>query len=58
MENFEVHKLTTFEEIRLSRSLANAVRDAEKEMSLPISILLAMEELDKLYKRQIEMGIQ
>jgi len=58
MENFEVHKLTTFEEIRLSRSLANAVRDAEKEMSLPIGILLAMEELDKLYKRQIEMGIQ
>lgn len=58
MENFEVHKLTTFEEIRLSRLLANAVRDAEKEMSLPMSILLAMEELDKLYKRQIEMGIQ
>ena len=55
--NFEVHKLTSYEEIKLSRALARAVKEAERDMALPLDVLMAMEDLDKLYKRQIELGI-
>lgn len=59
MEDFEVHKLTTFDEIRLSRALANEIKASEEQgVRLPVNILEAMANLQALYQRQIEMGIQ
>jgi len=56
MNDFEVHPRGTAEEIRLSRALARSVVDAEKHMSLPIPILEAIADLQKIYNRQIESG--
>ena len=61
MEDFEVvpprgivHSY--LEEIRLSRALARAVSDAETQFALPIPILEAMQNLQKLYNQQQERG--
>ena len=60
MSDFEVHPRGTiqsyFEEIRLSRALARAVSDAEMQFALPIPILEAMQDLQKLYNQQQERG--
>lgn len=59
MKDFEVHELTTFEEIRLSRALANEIKASEEQgVRLPVNIIQAMANLQALYQRQIEMGIQ
>jgi hypothetical protein len=55
-DDFEVHNIGHFEEIKLSRLLANAI---EKEIgSMPDSVLSAYRDLKKHYEWQIENGIQ
>jgi len=55
-DDFEVHNIGHFEEIKLSRLLANAI---EKEISsMPDSVLKAYVDLKKHYEWQIENGVQ
>jgi len=55
-DDFEVHNIGHFEEIKLSRLLANAI---EKEIgSMPDLVLSAYRDLKKHYEWQIENGIQ
>jgi uncharacterized protein YuzE len=59
MNDFEVHNTGHFEEIRLSRELANAI---ELEVStygqvMPFSVMQAYQRLKKHYEWQIEHGV-
>lgn len=57
--DFEVHNLTIFEEIRLSRQLSNAVDQAIRnghEMSP--EVIEAFKEIFVLYQWQMDHGIQ
>lgn len=58
MSDFEVHSIGHFEEIRLSRALANAI---EQELQaygqvIPHSVMQAYLRLKEHYERQIENG--
>jgi len=53
--DFEVHNIGTFQELKLSRALARAI---DKNIdSIPDEVLQAYFELRSLYQRQIEEGV-
>jgi len=58
MNDFEVHPIGHFEEIRLARKLMNAICDYQNFEALHPSVLEEVKKLKKLYERQIEEGIQ
>jgi hypothetical protein len=57
MNDFEVHNIGTFQEIKLSRELANAIEKHLNNTPLPSEILQAYLELRQLYSKQNEEGI-
>jgi len=57
MNDFEVHNIGTFQEIKLSRELANAIEKHLNNTLLPSEILQAYLELRQLYNKQIQEGI-
>jgi hypothetical protein len=57
MNDFEVHSIGTFQEIKLSRELANAIEKHLNITPLPSEILQAYLELRQLYNKQNEEGI-
>jgi hypothetical protein len=57
MNDFEVHNIGTFQEIKLSRELANAIEKHLNNTPLPSEILQAYLELRQLYNKQIQEGI-
>lgn len=58
MSDFEVHPVGHFAEIRLSRKLMNNLCDFQDWGALHPRVLEAMKELQNLYERQREEGIQ
>jgi len=59
MEDFEVHKIGHFEEIRLSRELACAIEQEIHQWGqvVPHSVHEAYKKLKAHYERQIENGV-
>lgn len=57
MKDFETHTRGTFEEIRLSRMLANEIEETCQQLglgALPQNVITAYMELCKHYAKQIE----
>ena len=55
--DFEVHDIGTYQEIKLSRALAMAIENNLHVAPIPSEILQAYLELKQLYAKQIEEGI-
>lgn len=55
--DFEVHNIGTYQEVKLSRALAMAIENNLNTTPIPSEILQAYLELRQLYAKQIEEGI-
>jgi hypothetical protein len=59
MKDFEVHEIGHYEEIRLSRELANAIEQELQSYGqvIPHSVMQAYQRLKAHYAKQIEAGL-